>query len=72
MDKSDKFYKKNKNDKVWWKSHGNETVGDFIFSFDKETTFNLFLGDYPSKLTKRQKQIFDEENPFWADFFKEE
>jgi hypothetical protein len=42
----------------------------WIFSFDKTTEFNMFH-DYPYKLTKEQKQIFDKENPEWADFFKD-
>lgn len=42
----------------------------WIFSFDKTTEFNMFH-DYPYKLTKEQKQIFDKEKPEWADFFKD-
>lgn len=38
--------------------------------FDGITIFNLFR-DYPYKLTPEQKEIFDEKNPYWADFFKE-
>ena len=63
------FYKKNSGDSIWW-VNDPETVGVFEFSFDKETVFNLFR-DYPYKLTSEQKEIFDEENPFWADFFKD-
>jgi len=30
----------------------------------------LFLfEDYPKKFTKEEKELFDKENPFWADFF---
>lgn len=47
-----------------------ETVGEFLFSFDQETVFNLFR-DYPDKLTAEQKEQFDAENPYWADFFKD-
>lgn len=39
-------------------------------SFDKKTIFNIFA-DYPHKLTKEQKEIFDKENPYWADFFRD-
>lgn len=63
------FYRDNPTDKVWWVSN-TDTFGEFLFSFDKKTVFNLFV-DYPHKLTKEQKKIFDEENPFWADFFKD-
>lgn len=34
------------------------------------TVFNMFA-DYPKALTPEQKQIFDKENPEWADFFKD-
>lgn len=63
-----KFYKKNKNDAIWWVD--NESIGIWEFSYDKENIFNMFQ-DYPWKLTPEQKAIFDEENPFWADFFSD-
>lgn len=47
-----------------------DVVGEWVFSFDKETEFNMFR-DYPHELTAEQKKIFDEENPYWAEFFKD-
>lgn len=44
--------------------------GVFQFTFDGKTIFNMFR-DYPYKLTQEQKEIFDKENPFWADFFSD-
>lgn len=65
------FYKENETDKIWWAEDPEETRdGEFLFTFDKKTIFNLFA-DYPWKLTAEQKRIFDKENPFWADFFKD-
>lgn len=66
---SDKWYKNEPTDKIWWLDNADEKVGEWIFSFDKETTFNMFA-DYPHKLSAEQKAIFDKENPFWADFFR--
>lgn len=63
------FYKNNKNDKIWWVDE-IDTVGKFLFSFDKKKIYNLF-SDYPSKLTKDEKALFDKENPYWRDFFKD-
>lgn len=63
------FYKKNKADKVFW-LETPDSKGEFVFSFDQKQTFNLFE-DYPDKLTKEQKEIFDAENPYWADYFKD-
>lgn len=63
------FYKENESDKIWWVDNF-DTVGEWLFSFDKKTVFNMFA-DYPWKLTKEQKRIFDEENPYWAEFFKD-
>ena len=63
------FYKENKTDKIWWVNNPN-IVGVWEFSFDRQTVYNLFE-DYPYKLTPEQKQIFDQENPYWADFFKD-
>lgn len=47
-----------------------EAIGEFLFSFDKKKVFNLFE-DYPDKLTPEQKELFDRENPFWKDFFRQ-
>lgn len=69
MEQSSKFYKENESDKIWWLDN-QEVKGEFVFSFDKKKLFNLFA-DYPHKLTKEQKAIFDKENPFWADYFSD-
>lgn len=63
------FYKNDPNDRIWWVDN-LERVGEFLFSFDRKTIFNLFQ-DYPFKLSPVQKRIFDAENPEWADFFKD-
>ncbi len=67
---SDKWYKENPDDKIWWLDNSNEIIGEWIFSFDKKKRFNMFA-DYPKKLTKEQREIFDKENPYWANFFIE-
>jgi hypothetical protein len=66
---SNNWYKNNETDKIWWKDLPDR-VGLWIFSFDKKTEFNMF-SDYPQKLTKEQKEIFDKENPYWSDFFSD-
>ncbi len=63
------FYKNNDADQIWWVDN-IEKIGEHLFTFDKKQIFNLFE-DYPYKLTKEQKEIFDKENPFWKDFFKD-
>lgn len=63
-----KWYKQRKTDRIWWLENGGVVKGEHVFSFDRQTTFNMFA-DYPWKLTKEQKEIFDRENPFWAEFF---
>ena len=65
---SDKWYKENPDDKIWWLDNSDEVTGEWIFSFDKKKRFNMFA-DYPKKLTREQREIFDKENPYWADFF---
>jgi hypothetical protein len=67
---SDRFYKENPNDHIWWVDTADESKGERLFSFDKKKVFNLF-SDYPHQLTPEQKEIFDRENPYWADFFKD-
>ena len=69
METADKFYKNKKSGSIWWVDN-NGTLGEFLFSFDKKKSFNLFR-DYPAKLALEQKTIFDKENPQWADFFKD-
>ena len=66
----DKWYKNRPNDKIWWLDNANESVGEWIFSFDKVHTFNMFA-DYPHKVTPEQKKIVDRANPYWADFCKD-
>lgn len=63
------FYKKNDVDKIWWVDN-KEQVGEHLFSFDKKKIYNLFK-DYPYELSNEEKEIFDKENPYWADFFKD-
>ena len=69
MAQSNKFYKENETDKIYWVDNPDK-IGERLFSFDKKTVFNLFQ-DYPHELTEEQKKIFDEENPEWAEFFKD-
>lgn len=63
------FYKENETDLIWWVDNP-DVLGVWEFSFDRKTVFNLFA-DYPFKLTPEQKEIFDRENPYWANFFKD-
>ena len=69
MAELDKFYKNEETDKIWWVDTSDK-VGVWEFSFDQKTVFNMFQ-DYPWQLTPEQKEIFDRENPFWADFFSD-
>lgn len=62
------WYKNNETDVIWWLDNTDEKVGEWIFSFDKKKTFNMFA-DYPHNLTTKQKEIFDKENPYWKEFF---
>lgn len=65
-----KFYKENDTNTVWWVDNSETVIGERLFTFDKVRIFNLFA-DYPWKLTKKEREIFDREHPFWADFFKD-
>ena len=66
---NNRFYKNHPSDQIWWIDNPDK-IGEWLFSFDKKNIFNMFA-DYPHNLTSEQKEIFDEENPFWADFFKD-
>lgn len=61
------FYKNKKNDKIWWVDNV-EVLGEHLFTFDKIKIYNLFA-DYPHNLTKEEKEIFENENEYWRDFF---
>ena len=67
--KKEIWKKKNEFDTIWWLSN-KDNLGKHIFSFDKKVKFNLFK-DYPYKLSKEQIEIFDNENPYWKEFFKD-
>ena len=67
MDQIPRFFKNKRSDKIWWLDTSDK-VGEWVFTFDKKTMFNLFA-DYPYKLTPEEKTIFDKENPYWAEFF---
>ena len=71
------FYKNKKTDKVWQVNEYEIVDGEYsqslsgpYFSFDKENVFSIFA-DYPHNLTKEQIEIFDKENPYWADFMSD-
>lgn len=64
-----KTFKNNKNDVIWW-IDTSDNVGEWLFTFDKKKIFNMFR-DYPHELTPEQKEIFDRENPYWKDFFRD-
>lgn len=67
MDQKPRFFKNKRSDKIWWLDTSDK-VGEWVFTFDKKTLFNMFA-DYPYKLTSEEKAIFDKENPYWAEFF---
>ena len=56
-------------DQVWWYENTDQK-GAMEFSFDKKKVYNLFR-DYPHALSKEEKEMFDKENPYWVDFFKD-
>lgn len=60
--------KNNDGDSIYWTSEIDK-LDSFLFSFDKETIYDLYE-DYPQNLTKAQREIFDRENPFWADLLQ--
>lgn len=66
----DRFYKEHPDDKTWWLNNADETTGEFIFSFDRKKLYNLFR-DYPHNMTAYEVKVFDKENPYWAEFFKD-
>ena len=70
MAQSNKYFKNNPSDVIWWVDNADDVKGEFIFTFDKKTHYNMFA-DYPHNLTEKQRETFDKENPYWADFFSD-
>lgn len=58
------FFKHEDTDKIWW-TNDTKYVGVAYFTFDKKKIYEL-NNDYPQKLTKEEKEIFDKENPWYA------
>ena len=58
------FFHKHKGDKIWWVADYGR-IGKLEISFDKKKIYNLWQ-DY-DKLTKEEKELFDKENPYWAE-----
>ena len=63
------FYKEDEADTVWWLDNSG-TIGEFVFSFDKQKTYNLFA-DYLHKLSVEEWLIFNRENAYWVEFFQD-
>ena len=42
---SNNWYKNRTSDKIWWKNT-SDPIGEWVFSFDKKTEYNMFA-DYP-------------------------
>ncbi|MBO7495285.1 MAG: hypothetical protein J6T98_01925 [Salinivirgaceae bacterium] len=53
---------------MWWAKITN-SIGTPAITFDKKKIYFVY-SDYPYKLTKEEVEIFDRENPYWANFFR--
>lgn len=64
------FHKHNENDKIWWANDYTQVGVGPYFTFDKKKIYKLHK-DYPNNLTKEEKEIFDRENPDYAEFYRD-
>lgn len=55
---------------IVWEVEEIGNRGKLLFSFDKKKIYNLWV-DYPHNFTPEEKEIFDREYPYWANFFKD-
>ena len=60
------FYKRDDNSRVWW-IDALEQKGALLFSFDRKKIYN-YWPDYPCNLTPEEVKIFQEDEPYWANF----
>ena len=61
------FHKDNEDSKIWWTSK-IDTIGELNISFDRKKFYNLFE-DYPYNMSEEEIEIFEKEEPYWANFF---
>ncbi|KAA9298022.1 MULTISPECIES: DUF7675 family protein [Aerococcus] len=61
------WYKNSPESKIWQIDYIEGSFGPFLFSFDRQKIYN-FWSDYPTKLTAREKELFDKEFPDMAQF----
>ena len=69
MPNKDRFFKLNDGDRVWWTVSGDR-LGGQKFSFDKKKVYDLFK-DYPEKLSVEEWLVFNAENEYWYNGFKD-
>jgi len=50
--------------RIWSYSDPVQTFGSMCFSFDKKHLYNYYP-DYPKHLSRKQRELFDEDNEFW-------
>ena len=62
--------KRRRSEKIQWVNN-SRVRGQHLFTFDKKKIYNLFE-DYPQNLSPEEKKIFDDENPFWKEYFEED
>ena len=66
-----RFWKEIPEGKVWNVDRKkNKEVGPIEITFDQKKIYDLWA-DYPDNMTKEEVEIFDKEQPFWADFFSD-
>lgn len=64
------FWKENETDRIWHVYRKKDPVrGPYEITFDFKKIYNAW-SDYPDKMTKKEKEIFDSEQPFWRDMLK--
>ena len=59
------------NDKKFEWLDNPEQIGEHLFTFDGGATIYSLFKDYPYALSEDEKALFDAENPYWAEFFKD-
>ena len=63
------LYREHRGDRVIWVDKPG-VIGEHLFTFNKKIFYNLFQ-DYPERLTVEEWLEFNEENPYWAEFFRD-